>query len=110
MSKEIQLWGASFTFQHLEQRLKGIQGHSWKKVNYQRRAALVSKDGRYLELYTGQDFDPAKGELREHGWTHDHCIVCTWSIGESTDPEHGSGYTDGELWLCLGCAERFLQD
>lgn len=108
MTEEISLWGASFAPEQLEERLQWIQGRSWKKVDYQRRAALVSRDGQSLKLYRGQDFDPAEEELSERGWTHDHCALCNWSIGESTDLEQGSGYTDGELWLCLGCGERFV--
>lgn len=36
---------------------------------------------------------------------HEHCEICWWAIGESDDPDDGSGSTDGYRWLCRRCAE-----
>ncbi|WP_395090520.1 hypothetical protein [Armatimonas sp.] len=100
----------SLTPRMLQQRLPWLQNRSWKQTRYEQKAALISRDGTRHELYTGQTFDPKEQTLVERAWTHDHCIICTWSIGESAELAQGSGYTDGQHWLCIGCGERFAQD
>ncbi len=61
---------------------------------------------------TGQiSFDIAlKGDdfaLAKDGWKKDHCVLCRWELSESND-EHGTGYTNGRIWLCMECCERFM--
>ncbi len=60
---------------------------------------------------TGQiSFDIALKDdfaLVKDGWKKDHCFLCRWELSESND-EHGTGYTNGRIWLCIECCERFI--
>lgn len=54
--------------------------------------------------YTGQDYDPARYELVEGGWDHEHCHVCDARIGSGD-----SYYWSGDPWpleLCPACHGR----
>lgn len=107
---ELELWNGFFPRARIEGAVGLLKERSWKRATYCRRAALVSLDDQRLILYTGQVFDPSTYKIVERGWTHDHCALCNWSVGESDDPKHGIGYTDGSLWLCTGCFEQFFMN
>ncbi|WP_309714512.1 hypothetical protein [Armatimonas sp.] len=105
---EIELWGGSFLHTRIKLLVTRLQEQTWEWATYRRCDALVSLDGRQLTPYTGEPFEPSEFQVVEHGWTHDHCGLCNWSIGESDDPRDGTGYTGGKRWLCTGCFERFF--
>jgi hypothetical protein len=54
--------------------------------------------------------DPTAFELVKQGWKKDHCFICRWELFESQDEDaHGTGYTNGQNWLCTECYEKFWQ-
>jgi hypothetical protein len=105
----VKLHGSTVPRQWLEQMIGRCCETTWKRATYQRRDALFTRDGIQCRLYVGEDYDPEREELRVGGWTHDHCALCTWSLGEDEDPERGIGYTNGTDWLCTECFQRFIQ-
>jgi hypothetical protein len=45
--------------------------------------------------------------VREHGWDHEHCEICSATIGIGGE---SSGYVDSEdRWLCPRCHERWAE-
>ena len=83
--------------------------HTWRRERWQRRPALVHRVGGTVSLYHGQTFDPAKIDLVPDGWSHDHCAICWWTLGDSGSDEECIGYTDerGD-WVCTECYQQFL--
>jgi hypothetical protein len=56
--------------------------------------------------------DAANFELVKGGWKKDRCFVCRWELFESqneADASHGTGYTNGQDWLCTECYTKFLE-
>jgi hypothetical protein len=53
--------------------------------------------------------DPSNYKSLQKGWKKDYCAICHWALFESEDPEHGTGYTNGLLWVCTECHDRFLK-
>lgn len=79
----------------------------WHKAAWKPQDILVNrKTGQVsfeMELAEGKsDF-----EVVRDGWKRDHCFICRWELFESDD-EHGTGYTNGRIWLCAECCERFI--
>lgn len=75
---------------------------SWKPwdILVNRKTGQVSFEMKLAE--GGSDF-----ELIKNGWKKDHCFICRWELFDSED-EHGAGYTNGRIWLCAECCERFI--
>ena len=111
---------------HLDSTIS-LHGHLWKKTDIQDQVqwaltrdwtfkkwfpqpALIHKSGGTISRYTGQKFDPAKIDLIQEGWSHDHCEICFWTLHLTDDSESGSGYFDGYTgWLCSECFSKFIQ-
>jgi hypothetical protein len=70
-----------------------------------------SRDGGEWHMsrpYRGEPFDPEEYELREGGWDHEHCDVCSATVEEgmsywpNVDPD--AGHVD----LCEACYPRVM--
>ena len=68
--------------------------------------ALIEKNGGGSRLFTGQSFDDKHFELKEDGWTHDHCEICFETLSDSNEKE---GYFNGQIWICKSCHELFIE-
>ena len=79
----------------------------WHKIHWKPRDIVVNrKTGKVsFEMSLARDNDNFM--LVKEGWKKDHCFLCRWELFESED-EHGTGYTNGRIWLCLECCERFI--
>ncbi len=81
----------------------------WSLAKWQKRPALVSRDGSEMALYTGQKYDRDKYELAEDIWDHDHCELCTATISnDGYKDELQEAYSNGTDWLCPKCYERYI--
>ncbi len=65
-------------------------------------------DGGRRALYVGQHFDPAEYRVVDDGWEQDLCEICGWDLFQTSDLEHGAGYTDGGNWICTECYLQFV--
>jgi hypothetical protein len=48
---------------------------TWVLKPWSESSALFARDGGPSAKFHGQDFDSAKYDLVEEGWSHDHCAV-----------------------------------
>jgi hypothetical protein len=79
---------------------------SWIDVDIikEKKTGKVSFDLRLAE--DSENFELVKGGLKK-----DLCFICGWELFESqTDADHGTGYTNGRLWLCVECYSKFWED
>jgi hypothetical protein len=80
----------------------------WHKTAWKHRDVVVHLYTRSVSFDLGLAEDATHFKLLKNGWTKDHCLVCRWELFESTvDADHGTGYTNGQNWLCVECFERF---
>lgn len=74
------------------------------------RKALIDKNGGSSRLYTGQSFDNQYIELKEDGWTHDHCEICSTTLSNLDESTiENEGYFNGQCWICKSCHELFIE-
>ena len=92
-------WGDEY----YQSSLTAIKNFEFTNHVFQDGPALVSRpDGSGWKSgtpYRGQEFDPAKADVVEGAWDHDHCYVCGWRL------ESGDSYwanRDG-VTLCDVC-------
>ena len=99
--------------EHLRTLASDAKRKRWALQTWRPSPALVQKteEGRRATKFTGQKYDPAKWELVQNGWDHDHCLFCSQSIcncgSKNCDPE---GFTDGKDWVCKMCHEKYLKE
>jgi hypothetical protein len=56
--------------------------------------------------YTGQEFDPEMYEIREGGWDHENCLVCSGSIRDGD--HYWQCLEEEEAQLCIHCYEQMM--
>lgn len=93
----------------LVQRCRMYNWH-WDKRSWTNVDIAVSKTTGKISFDLSLAADSANFELVKGGWKKDHCFICRWELFESqTDPDHGTGYTNGHLWLCAECYSKFWE-
>lgn len=86
------------------------QQRAWTKRERRLSPALVSKDRLGSRPYFGEEYDPELWDLAPHGWDHDHCAICLWTLTVSDNPEEGTGWTNEDHgWLCNECYEKLIR-
>ena len=81
----------------------------WHKKAWVARDIVVNRQTGKFSLDVELASNASGFELIESGWKKDHCVICTWELCETSDPEHGNGYTNGRDWLCSECYEKFVR-
>lgn len=107
--KHVTIHGYQWKWADLIEAIEFCRTLVWKRATWKPRDALVHKRGGATSLYLGQHFDPAKIDLVNGGWNHDHCEICWWTLCETENTEEGVGYTDGRCWLCKECYSQFIE-
>jgi len=80
----------------------------WERKLWQARDVVYEKNGKRFS------FDPTLAKESEEfllvkgAWKKDYCAVCSWEIFESADTSHGIGFTNGTVWVCGECYQRFI--
>ena len=81
----------------------------WTKKAWQPQDIVIRRsDGRIsFDLTLAED--SANFQLVQNGWNHDACSICGWKMYGAPEPEHSTGYTNGRMWVCLECYQKFLE-
>jgi hypothetical protein len=88
---------------------RGVLWHWTRKVWQAQDIVVQRSDGRVsFDLSLAKD--TAKFLLVHQGWKHDACAICGWRLYASPELEHSTGYTNGRVWVCMECFDKFLQD
>jgi hypothetical protein len=106
----VEIHGSKWSVAYLYDAVKRCREHNWhwhKCLWKPRDIVLNIKQGSAsFDLSLAED--SADFCLVEEGWKKDHCAVCRWELFESKDdPAHGTGYTNGLVWLCTECHDKF---
>lgn len=94
-----------------EELIKDFQKLNWEKKKWLTTIALVEKDGSSVREYVGQRFNTKYFEIKEDGWTHDHCEICyiTISEGDNNLEFEIEGYNHGNKWICNNCYSQHIE-
>ena len=110
----IEIHGALRNAQQIREAVQRCRMYNWHwdrrtwtdvDIVVEKKTGKVSFDLRLAE-------DSEKFELVKGGWKKDHCLICRWELFESqsdADADHGTGYTNGRLWLCAECYAKFWE-
>jgi len=88
-----------------------LRESEWELKKYKFGKSLNDKNGGTSRLYVGQTFDPAKVDLIDKGWTHDHCEICqtTISEGDSDSDYETEAYSSNFDWICKNCYSNLIE-
>jgi len=81
----------------------------WAKKSWKRQDVAVNHRTGRFSLDVSLAAESSHFEVLKAGWKKDHCLICHWELFESSESEHGEGYTNGREWLCTECYEKFVQ-
>lgn len=79
----------------------------WHRSKWKPQDIVVDRKTGQVSFDLALQKDGDRFVLAKDGWKKDHCFLCRWELFESDD-EHGMGYTNGRIWLCMECCERFI--
>ena len=100
-------WKIKDVFAAVSERIQ----QSWHREIWKASPALIHRKGGVSSPYQGQAFDPEKVDLIPGRWTHDHCVICWWTLYETDNAENGVGFrNDWGEWSCAECYQQFLRD
>ena len=82
----------------------------WSFSKWEATPAIIDKSGTRSK-YMGQNFNPKYWELKEDGWSHDDCEICTLKLFDSEFAFENYGYkNDEEDWLCFECYKKLIDE
>jgi hypothetical protein len=81
----------------------------WTKKTWQPRDIAVRRSDSRISFDLSFAEDTANFQLVQNGWNHDLCSICGWKLYLAPEPEHATGYTNGRIWVCLECHQKFLE-
>jgi hypothetical protein len=108
-SSPIEIHGIKRSTEHIRDIVSMLRMYDWywRREKWKPQDIVVSRKTSQVSFEVGLKDDAENFLFVSHGWKKDHCLVCRWELLESDD-EHGAGYTNGRIWLCLECCERFI--
>jgi hypothetical protein len=86
---------------------RGMLWH-WTKKTWQPQDIVVSRSDGRISFDLSLAEDAANFQLVQNGWNHDACTICNWRLHVAPEPENSTGYTNGRVWVCVECYEKFL--
>lgn len=63
-----------------------LSDSTWVLKPWSASSALFARKGAPSAKFHGQEFDPAKYDLVEEAWSHDHCPFCSVKISDDPVP------------------------
>jgi Clp amino terminal domain, pathogenicity island component len=80
----------------------------WTKKTWQPQDVAVRRSDGRISFDLSLAEDTASFQLVQNGWNHDLCSICGWKLYVAPEPEYSTGYTNGRIWVCTECYDKFL--
>jgi Clp amino terminal domain, pathogenicity island component len=100
--------GTAWRASYLRDIAQDLRRYYWEKREWKSRDLLVEKQTGKIMFYSGAPYDAVRFEVRKGAWKRDHCAICRWELNESSDVEHGTGYTNNQDWVCTECYDKVI--
>ena len=81
----------------------------WTKKTWQPQDIVARRSDGRVSFDLSLAEDTANFQLVQNGWNHDLCSICGWKVYVAPEPERSTGYTNGRIWVCLECYQKFLE-
>jgi len=109
-AETVQIHGLWWNADYIRDAVQRCRRHNWHwhKALWKPRDLVVHRKSGKLSFDLALAEDAANFEVVKGGWKKDYCAVCGWELFESED-QYGTGYTNGDQWLCLECFDKFWQ-
>jgi hypothetical protein len=109
-AESVKIHGLWWNSDYIYDAVRRCRRHNWHwhKAKWKPRDLVVHRKTGKLSFDLSLAADSENFEVVKGGWKRDHCAVCGWELLESEDL-YGTGYTNGDQWLCLECYDKFWQ-
>ena len=105
-SATVAIHGNEWSAMYVNSRAVELRKFAWRKRQWEPLDTLVETTTN--RLFFDLSFrDDANFEFVQGGWPREFCSLCQWEIN-ADDPEHSTCYTNGRVWLCGECYEKFV--
>jgi Clp amino terminal domain, pathogenicity island component len=81
----------------------------WTKKTWQPQDIVVQRSDGRISFDLSLADDTANFQIVQNGWNHDLCSICGWKLCVAPEPDCSTGYTNGRIWVCLECYQKFLE-
>jgi ClpA/ClpB-like protein len=110
-SNTVEIHGRCHKLEPVASAVQQLKQHSffWERKPWQPRDVVFEKNGKRFSFDISLAKDAEKFLLVKGGWKKDPCAVCGWELFESEDSRHGTGFTNGDSWVCEECYCRFIE-
>lgn len=111
VSNTVEIHGRCYKLELVAAAVHQLKQHSffWERKPWQARDVVFEKNGKRFSFDISLAKDTEKYLLVKGWWKKDPCAVCGWELFESEDSRHGTGFTNGESWVCEECYHRFIK-
>lgn len=103
----VEIHGEDWPVSYVRGKLEELGEFAWRLYPWQPSDIVVETSGDGISFDTTLKEDPAF-EFVAGGWSRDYCSVCDWELNIDGGPEHSTGYSNGRIWLCTECYEKFF--
>jgi Clp amino terminal domain, pathogenicity island component len=105
----VEIHGIKRKTEHIRDMVSMLRMYNWhwRREKWKPQDIVVDRKTGQISFDIALQDDTENFALVANGWKKDHCFLCRWELSESDD-EHGAGYTNGRIWLCIECCERFI--
>ncbi|WP_420598153.1 hypothetical protein [Neptuniibacter sp.] len=107
MEERIRIHGEQWKVSDIKDEVIWCRGENWTHTTFTPTKAILHKNV-LSNVSQHSDREP-NGKLVKDGWEHEHCQICWWKIYASENPEIGTGYSNGKIWVCTECYEQFIK-
>ncbi|HEY7099726.1 MAG TPA: Clp protease N-terminal domain-containing protein [Terriglobales bacterium] len=105
----IVIHNAEYEPNYVESAVAECRRFVWQKKNFAAPDVVLRRSDGTISFDMSLAQDPTTYEILKGGWQETECMVCHWSLDESEDHEHNTGYTNGRNWLCTECYDKFMK-
>ena len=102
--------GGELELDDLVQTVNELKKYQWTHKKWVSTPALIDKSSGSIRQFGVQKFDNKHFDLKEDGWSHDHCEICWATISEGDNKKEFEieGYNFGNSWVCNFCFDNFV--
>lgn len=110
-SNTVEIHGRCHKLEPVASAVQRLKQHSffWERKPWQPRDVVFEKNGKRFSFDISLTKDSERFLLVKGWWKRDLCSICGWELFESEDSRHGTGFTNGDSWVCEECYHRFIE-
>jgi len=103
----VEIHGEDWPISYVRGKLEELGEFAWRLYPWQPSDIVVETSSDSISFDTTLKEDPAF-KFVAGGCSRDYCSICNWELTIDGESEHSTGYSNGRIWLCTECYQKFF--